>query len=107
MKATEKELLRLLNMINDYRIRVGKKPLLLGKSVINRKLQKRHLYQLKYLCLKPNGVGTVCQYTAFVSGKLLLNFLSGLIEGVHIGMKLALTTANLSDVEVSNDPKTN
>jgi hypothetical protein len=100
LKATEKELLKLLLVINDYRIRVGKRPFLLGKTVVARKLQRRHLYQLKHLNLKQGDVGTVSQYTPFVSGKLLLNFLSGLIEGVHIGMKLALIIEEVKPKEV-------
>lgn len=92
VRATEKEIMKLVTNINEYRLRVGKHPFLLGKSVLARKLQNRNMYQLKYLKLKEDGSGVVHQYTPFISGKLLLNFLSGLLEGVHIGMKLALIT---------------
>jgi len=93
-KITEKELLRLIKQINEYRERVGKNALLLNKITRERKLQKRHMYYLKCLQLTGNDYGVFIQVTPILSGHALANYLNGIIEGIYIGMKIATYIEN-------------
>jgi hypothetical protein len=91
-KVTEKELIRLLHEINDFRVRSGRNPLYLGKLTLSRKLQNRHKFFLKCLHLNGDNTGTMQQMTANMSGQALGSFLQGILEGIKIGMKVAIIT---------------
>jgi len=88
VKATEKELLRLLQQINELRVFANKPPFLLGKKTIIRKMQKRNLFQIKTICVH-SGNGHIFERTPFLSGQTIQNFLEGILDGIKIGIKIA------------------
>ena len=91
-KATEKELLKELEIINNLRTFANQPIFLLKKMPINGKMQRRFLFKLETIVKVISSKEIeVSEYTPYLPGQLLSLFLQGINNGIDTGIQIAST----------------